>query len=116
MLPVSSSSMSWIVSVERGLSLQCIPIPDKQSTSCWLKWTGQFFGFFFKTTQIESNVALKNVHILFSMFWCFTGLNQMKASSLLVLQTLQRLWISMFTFRTHTHTFFFTKALIYLFK
>lgn len=45
MLPVSSSLMSWTASVERGLSLPCIPIPDKQSTNCWLKWTGQLSGF-----------------------------------------------------------------------
>lgn len=42
MLHASSSSTSWTALVERELSHLCIPIPDKQSTSCWLKWMGQF--------------------------------------------------------------------------
>lgn len=99
MLRVSSSLMSWTALVERGLSLPCIPIPDKQSTSCWLKWTGQFSHFYvFKTAWCEKHVAVKNFYVLLLMFWYFTGLNQMKVSSLLVLRTLQKLWISKFTF------------------
>lgn len=41
-LRASSSSTSWTAWEGRGSSLRCIPTPDKPSTSCWLKWTGEF--------------------------------------------------------------------------
>ncbi len=108
MLPVSSSLMSWTASAERGSSLPCILIPDKQLTSCWQKWTGQFSDFdILKRKKSEQNFAV------LVMFLCFTGLNQMKVSLLLVLQTLQRLWISMFTFQIHIFIFYLYALFLY---
>lgn len=53
--------MSWTVSVGRGSSHPCILIPDKPLTSCWQKWTGQFFGFLHQIVKHSSLVQQKKV-------------------------------------------------------
>lgn len=62
-LPVWSSSMSWTALAERGLSLLCIHIPDKQSTSCWQKWTGQFSGC----------DIVNSLHVYKMLWWTLTS-------------------------------------------